>query len=104
MRVHFLILKPPDVPAEDPCLQIRIKIGSADPFPKNMVLSPQRKRMNIRWRRRSSRENFFLRASFHHLVSVYLKHPVMSALRNRPVLLLGRLDVLVLNDARAIFA
>src|SRR5882724_2574080 len=104
VRVHFLILKPPDVPTKDPCLQNGIKIGSADPSPKNMVLSRQRKRMNLRWRRRSSRENFFLGASLQHLVGVYLKHPLMSALRNSPVLLLRRLDILVLNDARAILA
>src|SRR6185437_12270612 len=46
--------------------------------------------------------NFFTQSGFQYLVAIYLKHPIVSALRDRPVFLLRRLLIFVLKDASPI--
>jgi hypothetical protein len=87
---------------EESGLKIRIDTGVAHPTPKDMVFAGQTKSIHgLAGLQR--RFDLLARACFQSFIGIDLKHPFVFALWRSPILLPGGVNVLMLNDARAVF-
>lgn len=104
MRVDFALDPSSFVAPKDADLIIGVQPRRARPFSQDEIFARHTKSVDFGRRVFNRREDFFLQAFFQRLVRVDLQDPFMAALRRRPVLLLGGVDIFMLDDARAVFA
>src|SRR5258706_12704713 len=102
--MDFLVFETPRVAPEQTPMVFGIQPAHSYPFAENEMLERYPEAVEIGGRILERCFDLFPQPQFQNLVAVDLEHPLICTLWDGPVFLLRRLNVLMLNDARAILA